>query len=114
VSSVISDFIASGKPYLVANPGSATDFVQRYPTVAGGYLLQPGDRLAGILEELRAPGPDRMAPHREMVRQQLLGPASPYPLAGFIAAVDALVDPSVRSAIPAPRDAGTVPTSLPS
>jgi hypothetical protein len=114
VSSVISDFMVSGKPYLVANPGSATDFVERYPTVAGGFVVGPGNDLSVILEELRAPGPDRMAPQRERARQRLLGPASPDPLAGFIAAVDALVGPSVRSAIPAPRDAGTVPTSLPS
>jgi hypothetical protein len=114
VSSVISDFLASGKPYVVTNPGSAPDFVERYPTVAGGFVVQPGDGLSEILEELRDPGPDRMATAREQVRHQLLGPASPDPMVRFIAAVDALVGPSGRSAIPAPRAAGTVPMSLPS
>jgi hypothetical protein len=114
VSSVISEFIVTGKPYVVTNPGSAPDFVERYPTVAGGYLLQPGDGLAPILAELRGPEPDRMAQQREQVRHHLLGPATADLLARFTAAIDALIGPPARS-IPAPREpdaASTVPTSL--
>jgi hypothetical protein len=114
VSSLISEFIVSGKPYVVTNPGSAPDFVERYPTVAGGYLLQPGNGLAPILEELRGPQPDRMAQQREQIRHHLLGPSSADPLALFRTAVDALIGPPVRT-IPAPRGASaasTVRTSM--
>lgn len=42
VSSVVIDFLASGKPYIVTNPNakSATD-LEAFPSIAGGYLAAP-------------------------------------------------------------------------
>ncbi|MEO5876495.1 MAG: CDP-glycerol glycerophosphotransferase family protein [Streptosporangiaceae bacterium] len=78
VSSVIADFLASGRPYAVTCLRGLDDgeFRQRYPTAAAGYLLDPAcARLAGVLELVR--GGDPMAGAREELSRYLLGPAEP-------------------------------------
>ena len=44
ISSVVADFIASGKPYAVANPDGRDEdeFRTEYPTAAAAYLIDPG------------------------------------------------------------------------
>ena len=53
ISSVVSDFIASGKPYVVTNPEGLDEgeFRAKYPTAGAAYLLGPD--CAGLL---RCPG----------------------------------------------------------
>lgn len=79
VSSVVSDFVASGKPYGVINSGglSAPEFAARYPSTTGGYLVNSDG--AGLADLLAAGGGafDPAAEQRRELREQLLGPAEP-------------------------------------
>ncbi|WP_369169337.1 hypothetical protein AB5J49_16165 [Streptomyces sp. R28] len=93
VSSVISDFLASGKPYAVANTsGLAEDvFRKAFPTVRAATVLTPD--AAGVpelLEAVRHPEKDQLAEAREELKQHLLGPAEPTSQVRFNAAVQAL------------------------
>ncbi|WP_432930175.1 CDP-glycerol glycerophosphotransferase family protein [Microbispora sp. CA-135349] len=90
ISSVVSDFVASGKPYVVANVADLPPdrFRRRYPAAGAAYLLGPGlAELPGILRRLDAPGGDDMAEARRAQRAYLLGPDHPDPLARFDEAV---------------------------
>lgn len=92
VSSVVSDFIASGKPYLVANPKGLPDgvFRESFPSSRAAYLLHPG---AVDLEEIldRIVATDPLAAERDVARAYLLGPDKPTAIARWDAAVDRLV-----------------------
>jgi hypothetical protein len=92
VSSVVSDFIASGKPYVVANPMGLPDAVFRetFPSSRAAYLLHPG---AGDLGEIldRIVATDPLAAERDVARAYLLGPDKPTSIARWDAAVDRLV-----------------------
>ncbi len=79
ISSVITEFLATGRPYAVTNPGGLpeADFGVRYPSSRGGYLVAPDAR---GLDELLAAGRGRGDPaaeKRAALRDQLLGPAEP-------------------------------------
>jgi hypothetical protein len=76
---VLSDFVASGKPYGVTNPAGlrAGDFAVRYPSSRGGYLVDAdGHGLSGLLSAGRGLG-DPAAEVRVAVRLELLGPEQP-------------------------------------
>ncbi|MCF2125665.1 hypothetical protein L1I79_04355 [Strepomyces sp. STD 3.1] len=93
VSSVISDFLASGKPYAVANTsGLAEDvFRKSFPTVAAATVLTPD--AAGVpelLDAVRHPELDELAGERAALALRLLGPAGPPPQERFAAAVRSL------------------------
>lgn len=79
VSSVISDFLVTQKPYGVTNPGglSVDDFAVRYPSSRGGYLMDAdGHGLAALLAAARG-GDDPAAAERAGLRARLLGSAEP-------------------------------------
>ncbi len=103
ISSVVSDFIAAGKPYVVTNPDGLDEreFVGKYPTAAAAYVL---DRdcaaLSDILAQAAAPGDDRLADARRELRRYLLGPDDLDGQARFADAVDALAERVKRSADP--------------
>jgi hypothetical protein len=104
ISSVVADFIASGKPYVVTNPaGLAEDeFRTQYPTAAAGYLLGAGcAELPGILAQAAALGGDLLAGERRELKSYLLGPDDPDALTRFGNAVEAL---ATRVAKPAGED----------
>lgn len=89
ISSVITDFLASGKPYVVTNPGSDSPdaFRAQFPSSAGAWILS-GDG-TGIADALRdARGEDRFAERRSQTAAHLLGSVSEDPLARFDAAID--------------------------
>lgn len=93
VSSVISDFLASGKPYAVANTsGLAEDvFRKAFPTVRAATVLTPD--AAGVpelLEAVRNPERDELAYARDELKRHLLGPARPTSQERFNSAVQAL------------------------
>ncbi|WP_128428461.1 hypothetical protein [Streptomyces cyaneus] len=93
VSSVISDFLASGKPYAVANTsGLAEDvFRKAFPTVRAATVLTPD--AAGVpelLDAVRHPEKDQLAEAREELKRHLLGPAEPTSQVRFNEAVQAL------------------------
>ena len=92
VSSVVSDFLASGKPYVCANPQgmSEEEFRRENPTAGAAYLLGPDcTELTGIIELVR--GADPMARDRVALREYLLGPESPSSLERWKVALDALM-----------------------
>ena len=90
ISSVVSDFLASQKPYVVANMAGLDDedFRERNPTAAAAYLLDAaGERMSAILETVRAGDPLTAA--RRTSKAYLLGPDSPPAMEQFASAVDA-------------------------
>lgn len=94
ISSVVVDFLASGKPYVVTNPGQAdeAEFRRENPTVEAAYLLSRDcAELPDILTEAEKDGPDRLTAQRRELRGYLLGPDQPDALTRFKAAVDAVV-----------------------
>ncbi|GHB33695.1 hypothetical protein GCM10010377_25240 [Streptomyces viridiviolaceus] len=93
VSSVISDFLASGKPYAVANTsGLAEDVFRRsFPTVAAATVLTPdATGVPRLLETVRHPERDELAGERAALALRLLGPAEPPSQERFAGAVRAL------------------------
>ena len=90
ISSVVSDFVASGKPYVVANVAGLPEdrFRERYPAAGAAYLLGPDlAELPDILRRLDAKGEDDMAAARRALRAYLLGAGHQDPLARFEEAV---------------------------
>ncbi|MER5938771.1 hypothetical protein ABT121_15780 [Streptomyces sp. NPDC001928] len=93
VSSVISDFLASGKPYAVANTsGLAEDvFRKAFPTVRAATVLTPDAAgVPDLLETVRHPEKDELAKARAELKRHLLGPDEPASQERFNAAVQAL------------------------
>jgi hypothetical protein len=93
VSSVISDFLVSEKPYAVANTSGLPEdaFRTAFPTVAAATVLTAD--AAGVpelLEVVRHPEKDRLAAARAELKLRLLGPADPPSQKRFDAAVQAL------------------------
>jgi hypothetical protein len=79
VSSLVTDFLASGRPYAVTNPAGLTgaEFARRYPSSRGGYLVDPdGHGLASLLAAGRGSA-DPAVDERATLRDQLLGPPEP-------------------------------------
>lgn len=73
ISSVIIDFLYSGKPYLVTNPSNYNDAeLQAYPSVLGGYLLEETGENALELVRLAA-GADPMREKRMETRAYAFG-----------------------------------------
>lgn len=94
ISSVVSDFIASGKPYAIADTAGlgAEEFKRQNSTARAAYLLTPD--AAGIpelLEAVREDGPDPLAEARTTLKEYLLGPDEPPSLQRFDEAVTRLV-----------------------
>jgi len=74
VSSVITDFLASGKPYIVTNSGtdSAEEFRREYPSAAGAYVLAgDGSDVGSFVVDARVA--DSMSAKREQTARYLLG-----------------------------------------
>ncbi|MFI0542403.1 hypothetical protein ACH3VS_26355 [Streptomyces sp. WSLK1-3] len=97
VSSVVADFVASLKPYVLTNAQDLSDeeFRAAYTTAGGAYLLDRAcTRLPEILRSVREPLHDPMAPRRRALKEYVLGPDSPTSMERFNAAVNALADRS--------------------
>lgn len=92
ISSVITDFLASRKPYAVANPRDLPDaeFRALFPSAGAAELLGSDvATLAAALED--AAGPDLRRSAREALAEHLLG-AEGDPMAAFLSEVDAFVE----------------------
>ncbi|MET7981356.1 hypothetical protein [Streptomyces sp. NPDC005281] len=93
VSSVISDYLASEKPYAVANTSglSEQDFRDAFPTVRAGAVLTPdGSGVPALLEAVRHPEKDPYAEARAELKLHLLGPSDPPSVVRFNDAARAL------------------------
>ncbi|GAB3062051.1 CDP-glycerol glycerophosphotransferase family protein [Micromonospora schwarzwaldensis] len=85
VSSVVSDFVQSERPYVVANPAGLPEdeFRRQFPTARAAYLLAADcGELAKILDVTRA-GDDPMTGARRELKEYLLGPAGANPMDRF-------------------------------
>jgi hypothetical protein len=95
VSSVVADFVASLKPYVLTNARDLPDeeFRAACTTAGGAYLLDRAcTRLPEILRAVREPGPDPMATQRRTLKEYVLGPDRPTSMERFNAAVGDLAD----------------------
>jgi hypothetical protein len=94
ISSVVSDFVQSQRPYVVANPGGLPEdeFRRRYPTARAAYLLSAD---CGELEKIVAltqAGDDPMTEARRELKIYLLGPDEPNPMERFRQEIARLCD----------------------
>ncbi|MFF4155983.1 hypothetical protein [Streptomyces sp. NPDC001678] len=115
VSSVVSDYLISEKPYAVANTSGLTEeeFRAAFPTAGAATILTPGaEGVPALLAAVRDPAPDGLAAARAELKVRLLGPADPPSIVRFNAAAQALAAKSDErrarmearaSDIPAPR-----------
>ncbi|WP_344014961.1 hypothetical protein [Streptomyces thermospinosisporus] len=95
VSSVVSDFLASEKPYAVVNTSglSETEFRATFPTVMAATVLTPdASGVPGLLAAVRDPGKDELVEARKELKLRLLGPAEPSSQERFNAAVQDLYE----------------------
>ncbi|WP_086695546.1 hypothetical protein [Streptomyces recifensis] len=119
VSSVVSDWLSSEKPYAVANTSglSEDEFRAAFPTVSAGTVLtSDAATVRYLLDAVRDPRQDRHAADRAKLKEHLLGPVEPPSPDRFAAAVRELcaksddrrarADARPSPAIPAPRTAG--------
>ncbi|WP_338898322.1 hypothetical protein WBG99_24225 [Streptomyces sp. TG1A-60] len=118
VSSVVSDWLSSEKPYSVANTSGLPEaaFRAAFPTVSAGVVLTPkAGGVPALLDAVRNPEKDRYTKARAELKEQLLGPSDPPSLVRFDAAVKALcaraddrrvrMESRLAHEIPAPREA---------
>ncbi|MFF3452244.1 hypothetical protein ACFYXJ_34480 [Streptomyces sp. NPDC002667] len=117
VSSVISDYLASEKPYAVANTSGLPEqeFRDTFPTVRAGAVLTPdASGVPALLQAVRQPEKDPYATARAELKLHLLGPSDPPSVVRFNDASRALcavaderraATAPVLAAIPSQRDA---------
>ncbi len=97
ISSVLSDFVASQKPYVVPNLTGLSDeaFREAFPSTSAAYLVDPSAASIGtILDLVRESDP--LAAQRSDLKHYLLGPDEPDALTRFTQAVDAARDRAVE------------------
>ena len=88
ISSVVADFLASRKPYLVTNPKDVplAQFHEEFPSTAGGGVV--GRDRAAVLAALEdAAGPDTLRLRRHELATYFLGAPVEDPIARFTAEV---------------------------
>ncbi|MET7934668.1 hypothetical protein [Streptomyces sp. NPDC005322] len=93
ISAVVSDFIASLKPYALIDTAGLgeEEFRRQYTAARAGYLLDPeANGVDHLLRLLFDPARDELRTARHQLREFLLGPAVPPSTQRFSAAVDAL------------------------
>lgn len=116
VSSVVSDYLSSEKPYAVANTSglSEDEFVAGFPTVRAATILTPSAKeIPELLAAVRDPSRDTLADKRADLKVHLLGPTDPPSLVRFNEAALALcADADARNARAAARS-GAATEELP-
>lgn len=95
ISSVVSDFIASGKPYAVVDSAGVGEkaFKAANTAVRAAFILDPAaDGLGELLAAVRDPEADPLAADRTELKTYLLGPDEPSSQERFNAASRDLAD----------------------
>nr|WP_238420394.1 hypothetical protein [Streptomyces taklimakanensis] len=90
VSSVVSDWLSSEKPYAVTNTTdlSEEEFRAGFPTVRAAVVLTPDAAgVPALLDSVRDPSKDALAHDRAELKTHLLGPADPPSIVRFGRAV---------------------------
>ena len=93
VSSVISDFLATDRPYAVCNPTAwdAAEFVRTFPTAGAGLVVdRDGDGLRQALSVAVGAEPDPYAAARRAMTDRLLGSVRGRATERFAEAVESL------------------------
>ncbi|ALU93782.1 hypothetical protein WQO_10715 [Streptomyces globisporus C-1027] len=93
ISSVVSDFIASGKPYAVTDSAAlgTEEFRRQNTAVRAAVILSNGaEELDALLAAVADPAADTLADARRELKTYLLGPDEPTSMEQFNAAVRAL------------------------
>jgi hypothetical protein len=92
ISSVVSDYLRSEKPYFVSNGAGLPEqrFREQNPSAAAAYLIGPDvDRLAEDLADAR--GPDQLRARRREIRRYVLGDPEVAGMTLFAEAVENLL-----------------------
>lgn len=90
ISSVVSDFIASGKPYAVTDSAElgAEEFKRQNTAVRAAVILtNSAAELDELLSAVHTPASDPLAGERKELKQYLLGPDEPPSIVQFNTAV---------------------------
>ncbi|MFF3464922.1 hypothetical protein [Streptomyces sp. NPDC002619] len=90
ISSVVSDFIASGKPYAVTDSAElgVEEFKRQNTAVRAAVILSNSAKeLGGLLDAVRDPSADTLAGDRTELKRYLLGPDEPTSIEQFNGAV---------------------------
>ncbi|MFE9699259.1 hypothetical protein [Streptomyces sp. NPDC006270] len=93
ISSVVSDFIASGKPYAVTDSAGlgAEEFKRQNTAVRAAVILSnTAEEIDALLAAVADPRADTLADARRELKTYLLGPDEPTSMEQFNAAVRAL------------------------
>ncbi|MEV7321582.1 hypothetical protein [Streptomyces sp. NPDC093970] len=93
ISSVVSDFIASGKPYAVTDSADVgvEEFKRANTAVRAAVILSNSAKeLNALLDAVREPSADPLALERNELKRYLLGPDEPTSIEQFNAAIAAL------------------------
>jgi CDP-glycerol glycerophosphotransferase (TagB/SpsB family) len=96
ISSVLSDYIASEKPYVVPNLTGLDEaaFRDKFRSAGEAYLLDPAaEQIAAILDTVRAGDP--LAAARRELKLYLIGASEPDAMTRFAQAVDNAYDMAV-------------------
>lgn len=94
VSSVVSDFLASEKPYAVFNHTSLTDaaFQVEYPSTGAGTIIgRDGHGIAELTALVTGAAADVRAEQRSQLATYLLGPPEQRTLEAFAAGIEDLI-----------------------
>ncbi|MDO9380910.1 MAG: hypothetical protein Q7T56_18860 [Nocardioidaceae bacterium] len=110
VSSVLTDFQATGRPYATCNttPATGPGFAAQFPASRAGVVIgRDGSGTDELVAVAGDPAADTRAGDRALLRRELLGDTSEPSQARFDAAVDALVASGDERALrfPPPRTA---------
>ncbi|MFJ8104633.1 hypothetical protein [Streptomyces sp. NPDC096132] len=90
ISSVVSDFIASGKPYAVTDSAELgeEEFKRQNTAVRAAVILtNSAAELDQLLDAVRDPAADTLAEDRKEIKEYLLGPDEPTSLEQFNTAI---------------------------
>ncbi|GGT18722.1 hypothetical protein [Streptomyces purpureus] len=99
MSSVVSDFVATRKPYAIFNLEGLPDneFRNEQRTAYASYLLDSEcNGLSEAIDAMLSPDRDVMAPYREQLKEYLLGPDYPPSVVRFNAAANDLYARGLR------------------
>jgi uncharacterized protein YoxC len=98
ISSVVSDFIASGKPYAVTDSAElgVEEFKRQNTAVRAAVILSnSASELGELLAEVTDPSSDALATDRRELKEYLLGPDEPASIDQFNTAVRDLAKKSL-------------------
>lgn len=124
ISSVVADFVVSGKPYAIVDMQGTDDdeFRRQFPSAGAGYVLRPGlVGLETVLAAAREPEGDTLAGRRSVLKEYLLGPDEPDSQTRFAMAVNELYERAlldfpigtVAEPVPADPFRGPAPVEAP-